>query len=107
MGSELDVNEREWLSEHLYNTNGRDAMLFEAERIVPLASEAEIEVVFGEGIVGRTGSAQANLLEYMRNQPGVGYVRSSLLELIRVITPSQITDEYSIEMAQETAGPQA
>jgi hypothetical protein len=100
------VDEREWLGEHLYNTKGRDAMLFEAERIVPLASEEEIEVVFGEGIVGRTGSAQANLLEYMRNLPGAGFVRSSLLELIRVIGPSKITDEYSVEMAQEIGGPQ-
>ena len=102
------MDEREWLEDHLANTKGRDAMFYEAERIVPLASEAEIGVVFGEeNIGGGVGSAQDHLMEYLRDLPGAGYVRQSLQALVRVIGPSKITDEYSVEMAQGIGGPQA
>ena len=107
--NELDVDEREWLSDHLANTKGRDAMLYEAERIVPLLSDAEIEVVFGEdNLPTKAGwSEQKRLLEYLRDLPGAGYIRSSLLATLRVLDPNKIGDEYSVEMAQEVSGPQA
>lgn len=109
MNQEIDLDEREWLSEHLNNTKGRDAMLFEAERMVPLLSDAEIDVVFGEdNLPTKAGwSAQKTLMEYLRDLPGAGYVRSSLLASLKVMSPSAIADEYSVEMAQEISGIQA
>jgi hypothetical protein len=99
---EWEVNEREWLENHLGETKGRDAMLYEAERIVPLASEAEIGVVFGEeNVIDGT-----QLMEYLRELPGAGYIRSSLIALVHVIGPSAIGEEYSVEMAQEIGAPQ-
>jgi hypothetical protein len=108
MSNEMDVDEREWLESYLEGAKGRDGLLFEAGRIVPLASEEDIEEVFGEdNIGGGQGSAQDHLMEYLRELPGAGYVRQSLQALARVLSPSSITDEYSVEMAQGIGGPQA
>jgi hypothetical protein len=94
----------EWLDDHLKEVRGRDEMLDEAERIVPLLSDRAIEAGFGRELAGRVnGSVKEGFLEYLEELARSAMVRSSLKAVLFTIDPREIEAEYEEEIAHSAA----